>query len=54
MLYQLAIRVSPAGRVHDFARRKIKSFFWAGLNNSLTEFYLTMSFVMCINLSIAG
>ena len=51
LVYSLVARILKIGRIHDYMRRKLDGFLWAGCNDFLDGIYLTMCFGICINAS---
>ena len=51
LVYSILKRLFRSGRIHDYMRRKLDGFLWAGCNDFLDGIYLTMCFGICINAS---
>ena len=42
------------GKIHSYAKNKLKDFKWSGFTDFLNEIYLPMSFICGINTSALG
>ena len=54
MLAVVSIFAKKKGKIHSYAKEKLKGFKWSGLTDFLNEIYLPMSFICGINTSVLG